>query len=104
MNEAELETLVQAKGLIAPRLTPEYINSQIVASQFCTFDDTTVTVCCLILKNGFAVIGESACASPENFDEDIGRRLAFDNAREKIWQLEGYSLRNEISTKEGATL
>jgi len=104
MNEADLETLVQAKGLNAPRLTPDHINSQIVASQFCVFDNTTVTVCCLILKNGFTVTGESACASPENFDEDIGRRLAFDNAREKIWQLEGYLLRNELSTQEGATL
>ena len=101
MNEADLETLVQAKGLNAPRLTPEHINSQIVASQFCMFDNTTTTVCCLILKNGFTVIGESACASPENFDEDIGRRLAFDNAREKIWQLEGYLLRHELSTTEG---
>jgi hypothetical protein len=104
MNEADLETLVQAKGLNAPRLTPDHINSQIVASQFCVFDNTTVTVCCLILKNGFTVTGESACASPANFDEDIGRRLAFDNAREKIWQLEGYLLRNELSTQEGATL
>jgi len=104
MNEADLETLVQAKGLNAPRLTPDHINSQIIASQFCVFDNTTVTVCCLILKNGFTVTGESACASPENFDEDIGRRLAFDNAREKIWQLEGYLLRNELSTQEGATL
>lgn len=104
MNEADLETLVQAKGLNAPRLTPDHINSQIVASQFCVFDNTTVTVCCLTLKNGFTVTGESACASPENFDEDIGRRLAFDNAREKIWQLEGYLLRNELSTQEGATL
>lgn len=96
MNEADLEKEIQDKGLIAPRLTPDHINSQIVASQFCVFDDTTLTVCCLILKNGFTVTGESACASAENFDEEIGRRLAFDNAREKIWQLEGYLLRNEI--------
>lgn len=103
MNEADLETLVQAKGLIAPRLTPDHINAQIESSQFCVFDGTTVTVCCLILKNGFAVIGESACASAENFDEDIGRRLAFDNAREKIWAFEGYVLSNEISSQQGAT-
>lgn len=104
MNEAELETAVQDKGLLAPRLTTEHINSQIVASQYCVFDDTTLTVCCLILKNGFTVTGESACASKENFDEEIGRRLAFDNAREKIWQLEGYLLRNELYQQEqGAT-
>ena len=61
------------------------------------FDGTTLTVCCLELKNGFTVTGESASHSPQNFDKDIGRKIARNNAREKIWPLEGYLLRQRIS-------
>lgn len=56
-----------------------------------------MTVCALTLRNGFVVIGEAAAASPENFDEAIGRRIARDNARGKIWALEGYVLRSLLS-------
>jgi hypothetical protein len=49
------------------------------------------------LTNGFIVTGESAAASPENFDEEIGRKIARDNARNKIWAFEGYTLRNYLS-------
>ena len=55
-----------------------------------------MTVCCLKLANGFNVVGESACASPENFDEALGRKIARDNAKGKIWALEGYALRNTL--------
>ena len=51
----------------------------------------------MTLKNGFIVTGESAAASPENFDEEIGRSIARSNARDKIWQLEGYLLRERLS-------
>lgn len=60
------------------------------------FPSTTLTVCCLTLRNGFNVTGESAAASPENFDEEIGRKIAFENARDKIWQLEGYLLKQRL--------
>lgn len=56
-----------------------------------------LTFCVLVLRNGFTVTGESACASPENFDAEIGRRIARDNAKQKIWALEGYALRNKLS-------
>lgn len=56
-----------------------------------------MTVCLLILKNGFNVTGESASASPENFDAQIGRGIARRNARDKIWSLEGYALRNKLA-------
>jgi hypothetical protein len=61
-----------------------------------------LTFCVLVLKNGFTVTGQSACASPENFNEDIGRRLAFTDAKNKIWQLEGYLLRQRLHEKEQA--
>ena len=55
-----------------------------------------LTFCVLALKNGFTVTGESACASPENFDADIGRKIARENAVEKIWLLEGYLLKQHL--------
>ena len=97
MNEQAIEQEIQDKGLTAPRLTPDAIDSVIVGEQYHVFDGTTLTVCCLELKNGFTVTGESASASPQNFDKDIGRKIARENAREKIWPLEGYLLRQRIS-------
>ena len=51
---------------------------------------TLLTFCVLVLRNGFTVTGESACASPENFDAEIGRKIARQNAVQKIWPLMGY--------------
>ena len=56
-----------------------------------------LTFCVLVLRNGFTVTGESACASPENFDAEIGRRVARENAVQKIWPLMGYELRSKLS-------
>ncbi len=96
-DEKAIEAEIQAKGKIAPRLTPALIDSVILAEQFYVFPGTTLTVCALTLKNGFQVVGESAAASPENFDEEIGRKIARDNARNKIWALEGYLLRTHLA-------
>lgn len=76
----------------APRVTEARINEVIASADYYRLDGT-LTVCVLCLVNGWAVTGESACASPENFDEQIGRDIAFANAREKIWALEGYLLK-----------
>jgi hypothetical protein len=96
MNEQELEQEIQDKGLTAPRLTPELIDNVIVSEQYHVFDGGKATVCLLTLMNGFQVTGESFCVSPENFDEEIGRNIARDNARNKIWQLEGYLLQQRL--------
>jgi hypothetical protein len=56
-----------------------------------------LTFCVLVLRNGFTVTGESACASPENFDAEIGRKIARQNAVQKIWPLMGYALRSELA-------
>ena len=95
-SEAAVEKEIQDKVLTAPRLTPDHIDATVVSDQYHVFPGTTVTVCLLTLRNGFTVVGESACASPENFDEELGRKIAFDNARNKVWQLEGYLLRDRI--------
>lgn len=96
MNEQELELEIQAKGLEAARLTPSLIDACIVGEDYYVFPGTTVTISLLTLKNGYNVTGESACASPENFDEEIGRKIARENARDKIWQLEGYLLKEKL--------
>lgn len=97
MNEQTIEQEIQDKGLNAPRLTPELIDSAIAGEQYHVFEGTTLTVCCLTLRNGFTVTGESAAASPKNFDAEIGRKIARQNAREKIWALEGYLLKQRLS-------
>ena len=112
-DEAAIEAEIQAKGKTAPRLTPQHISDQIVAEYSFRASDainkgvpvtpeierslSCLTICVIVLKNGFTLIGESACASPENFDADIGHKIARDNARNKIWAMEGYALRNRLS-------
>lgn len=97
MNEQIVEQEIQRKNLTAARVTPADIDATILAEQYHVFDGTTLTVCCLTLRNGYTVTGESACASPENFDAELGRKIARENAREKIWALEGYALRNRLA-------
>ena len=98
-NEQEIENEIQAKGLNAPRLNPQLIDAAIVSEQYHVFPNTTMTVCALTLRNGFIVTGESAAASPENFNTEIGRKIARENARNKIWALEGYLLRDKLAAK-----
>lgn len=96
MNETDLENELKLKSKSEHRLTPKDIDNAIVDEQYHVFPGTTMTVCALTLKNGYIVLGESASASAENFDAEIGRRIARDNARNKIWALEGYVLRQRM--------
>lgn len=98
--EEDLENELTEKGYCGPRITGEDIDNLIVAEQFHVFKDTAITVCCLTLANGYGVIGDSACAARQDFDEDIQRRIAHAEARAKIWQLEGYRLRQRINDTE----
>lgn len=114
-----IEQEIQAKGLTAPRVTPQQIEAVIRGAYYFTakqgaeramrdrgeyaagpFDDGErlglLTICVLVLVNGFTVTGESACASPENFDADLGRKIARANAVAKIWPLEGYLLKQRL--------
>lgn len=99
INEQAVEAEIQAKGLNAPRLNPTMIDATIAAEDYHVFPGTTLTVCALTLRNGFIVVGESAAASPENFNAELGRKIARDNARNKIWAFEGYLLRERLSAK-----
>lgn len=100
-DEQAIESEIQSKGLNAPRLNPAMIDATIINEQYHVFPGTTLTVCCLTLRNGYQVTGESAAASPENFDAALGQKIARDNARNKIWALEGYLLRERLS-EQGA--
>ena len=113
-----VEAEIKAKGLTAPRVTPADIEAAIEAEVYFTAAEAAdnaagvppmtgfrekyaalqcLTFCVLVLKNGFAVTGESACASPENFDAELGRRIARANAVNKIWPLMGYELRSRLA-------
>lgn len=94
-NENNIEKEIQSKGLTAPRLTPTLIDNTIKQEKYYRLTDV-LTVCVLTLRNGFTVTGESACASPENYNEAIGNKIARENAREKIWLLEGYLLKQKL--------
>jgi hypothetical protein len=108
MNDEQIEQAIQAKGLTAPRVTPQLIEDKIAGEYFFTADKATagcpqfdslalLTFCVLVLKNGFTVTGESACASPENFDADLGRKIARKHATDKLWALEGYLLKERLA-------
>ena len=119
MNDQQIEQEIQAKGLTAPHVTPADIEANIVSEHYFTagngrdgdgaisigddrFGDKTgvalslLTFCVLVLRNGFTVTGESACASPENFDAELGRKIARQNAISKVWPLMGYALKERI--------
>ena len=119
MNDQSIEQEIQAKGLTAPRVTPADIEANIANSFYFTAAQgaekaardngsyaagephegvalSLLTFCVLVLRNGFTVTGESACASPENFDAEIGRKIARQKAVEKIWPLMGYALKERL--------
>ncbi|WP_404377826.1 Gp49 family protein [Vreelandella aquamarina] len=126
MNDQAIEQEIQTKGLTAPRVTPQDIEANIASEHYFTAQDGVLgayknnddvrieaykpdhevprsiealgllTFCVLVLRNGFTVTGESACASPENFDAEIGRKIARDNAVQKMWPLMGYHLKQQL--------
>ena len=111
-GDAGIEREIQAKGLTAPRVTPADIEAAIVSESYFTAADAVrgqpmrvgdegplslLTFCVLVLRNGFTVTGESACASPENFDAELGKKIARSNAAQKLWPLLGYALKERLS-------
>lgn len=79
-----------------PKLTLEQIQAKVARQQFIQMEGSTLTICILELQNGYSVTGQSACVDPRNFDSEIGCKIAFENALEKIWELEGYLLKEQI--------
>lgn len=102
MSEHDLEAAIAATNPPGPRLTPAQIEATIAHTLYVQPLGTTLTICVLVLRNGFTVTGESACADPANFNAEIGNRIARENAKEKIWALEGYLLRQRLWEAEQA--
>ena len=115
MNDQQIEQEIQDKGLTAPRVTPADIEANITSEFYFTAADGVegasghrpnsvragtalglLTFCVLVLRNGFTVTGESACASPENFDAELGRKIARQNAVSKVWPLLGFLLKEKL--------
>lgn len=119
-----LEREIQAKANNGPRVTPQALLDEIVSEHYFTGADGVLgayrnggdvhpvggtpsqathltlgllTICVLVLRNGFTVVGHSACVSPENFDADVGRKIARQNAVDQIWPLLGFRLRDQLS-------
>jgi hypothetical protein len=116
-----LEREIQAKANKGPRVTPAALQAEIVSAHFFTayqgakaelqsdgvaanaYEEVgmlplkLLTFCVLVLRNGFTVHGISACASPENFNAEIGQRIARENAEREIWPLLGFRLRDELA-------
>ena len=114
VSESELKA-----AAVAPRVTLEDVEASIRYEHYFTAGDgvqgatdgvnvfypdnlNRLTFCVLTTQNGFSVRGESACASPANFNEEIGRRLAREDAVGKLWGLLGFELRTKLSMLEKA--
>lgn len=89
LDNAQLDTALNASP--APRVTKDYMESRITDKSFTRFSDT-VTVCQITLDNGYSVRGESACVNPANYNQEIGERISYDNAFNKLWPLFGFLL------------
>jgi hypothetical protein len=116
-----LEREIQAKADNGPRVKPAALKDEIASTHYFTAADGVtgakfnavprltvgidtspsplhlLTFCVLVLRNGFTVIGHSACASPENYNKEIGERIARENAEREIWPLLGFRLRDELA-------
>lgn len=115
---SEIQDLIESKRLNAPRIRPEDVEAAIVGEHYFTAAQgvsgasyvihdanqrgplSLLTFCVLVMKNGFTVTGESSCVSPENFDAEIGRKVARRNAINKVWPLLGYALRDKLHRGE----
>ena len=95
-HDQYIEDEIHEKGLNAPRISPQDLENKITEEHYHVFEGTTVTICLLILENGFSVTGVSATVSMENFNAELGRKIARQHARDKMWALEGYLLRQML--------
>lgn len=96
MNSLELGEKAAAAVAVAPRVTLADLEGKIDREQYHVFDNV-LTICVLTTKSGFTVTGESACASPENFNQELGAKFAREQAVRKLWGFEGYLLRERLA-------
>jgi len=80
---------VTLDGMLAKIVDTEFINPASIPH---------MTICVLLMKNGFAVVGKSAPADGNNFDEELGRKFSKEDALRQLWAFEGYALREKLSS------
>ena len=100
VQEVKAEVVaVHGNQAVAPngnRVTVESIDAKIKGITTYHLPGTTITIAVITMENGFTVTGKSACADPANFDLEIGKENAVNNAYDKIWMLEGYLLKERL--------
>ena len=122
MNKDKLELEIKDKNLTAPHITPEHVESIIGSINYFTGKEgvlgayksnndiyqgdvpssisdealSCITFCVIVLDNGYTVVGQSACASPSNYDKELGESIALSKAKDKVYELEGYLLKCKL--------
>lgn len=103
-----------AANAVAPRVSLASMEAKVSARYDFTGDKAVgldvpvmqslglLSICILVMRNGFTVIGKSAPASAANFNADLGRKLAYEDAIRQLWPLEGYHLREQLLASEAA--
>jgi hypothetical protein len=91
---SDLENRIAAQP--GPKVTPQDVKDAFVSCDYHVFPGTTTTVALATMKNGFRIVGQSACADPANFREDIGRELALKDCERQVWAFLGYGLRQRL--------
>lgn len=98
-------------SLTAPKVVPSDVENEIVneyyqnagRAVYATYGSPldNVTLCFLELRNGFVIIGKSACVNAANFNEDIGRQLAREDALRQVWPYLGFRLADSRMSVHG---
>ncbi len=106
MDSLEVTEAECAKGRTAPRVSLDNIKASIATATYATADvafgsahadQSHLTLCLIVMHNGFTIIGKSAPASRDNFDAELGRKLAYEDAVRQIWPLMGFALRDRLA-------
>ena len=92
LEEEEPEKEIPKKNTV----TAESIKAKIKDVKYTVLEDGKTTIANVYLENGFTVRGESACVDPNNYNKEMGEEIAYSNAFEKIWELEGYLLAEKL--------
>jgi hypothetical protein len=107
MNDQAIEQEIKAKGLIAPRVTLADLEANIADTEIVKHVSKTGQVlrwAVLTTQNGFAVVGKpSVAVSPENDNTEVGEKIAIDNARNELWPLMGYALKQQLHEQQQPT-
>lgn len=84
-----------AKGQ-APRVTLEEVRAAIKQVSYTVLPNGRTTVCQITLDNDFTVEDSSACVCADNYDAEIGERIAYENTLNEVWKVLGFRLADRL--------